>query len=96
MLYIQGGCETQILTSTHPMLKGKQHYMIYAPFGKLSLFQDPDAKPFYQGRAVSRGIKCDVWQQKRINWPPGNVTELIWRWYFTQTDWKENVEAQPV
>ena len=77
-------------------MAGEEDYMIYTPFGILALFEDPDAKPFYQGRAATRGITCDVWQQKRNNWPGNMMPKAIWRWYFTRRDWQQNEEAQPV
>jgi len=75
---------------------GRYHYRINAPFGILTLFEDSGTKPFYQGRAVTRGIKCDVWQQRLDNWPEDVEAKTIWRWYFTRTDWRENAAAQPV
>ena len=77
-------------------MAGRYHYRINAPFGILTLFEDSDTKPFYQGRAVTRGIKCDVWQQRLDNWPGDVEAKTIWRWYFTRTDWQQNLEAQPV
>jgi len=92
-----GRCQEQELTSTQPgLVAGRYHYRINAPFGILTLFEDSDTKPFYQGRAVTRGIKCDVWQQRLDNWPGDVEAKTIWRWYFTRTDWQQNLEAQPV
>ncbi|XP_068758242.1 uncharacterized protein [Montipora capricornis] len=92
-----GSCKDQGNITTKPMLLEKDDfYMIYVPFGKLTLFEDPDATPFYQGRASTRGIKCDVWQQIRINWPEKTMEKTIWRWYFTRVNWTQNLEVQPV
>lgn len=78
-------------------MAGRHHYRIDVPFGKVALFEDPEARPMYQGKGMARGIKCDVWRQTRVNWP-GNVNEAktIWRWYFTQNTLLENEEPQPV
>ena len=95
-LSISGRCQKKKLQNPYPVLKGSHRYMVYAPFGKLALFEDPEAKPLYQGRAFTRGINCDVWVQRRMNWPSGNVTEMIWRWHFTEADWQANYETQPV
>lgn len=77
-------------------METKIGYVIVAPSGKLALFEDPDARPFYQGRAVSRGVQCDVWLQKRVNWPDKAMPETVWRWYFTREEWGQNLEEQPV
>ena len=78
------------------LLEKDDFYMIYVPFGKLTLFEDADATPFYQGRTSTRGIKCDVWQQIRIHWPEKTMEKTIWRWYFTRVNWTQNLEVQPV
>ena len=97
-IFALGNCQERVLTSVRPtLMAGRNHYRIDTPFGKMPLFQDPAAEPVYQGKGTARGIKCDVWRQIRVNWPPGNVTaKTIWRWYFTQTGLTENRETQPV
>ena len=70
---------------------GNKEYMIYAPFGKLALFEDPDETPVYRGKAF-----CDVWQQKQVNWPGKVKAKTIWRWYFTRANWQEKSEDQAV
>lgn len=92
-----GSCKDKGYINTQPTLLEKNDiYMFYVPFGKLSLFEDSEAKPFYRGRASTRGIQCDVWQQVRFNWPDKRVKKTIWRWYFTRTNWTQNLEVQPV
>ena len=59
----------------------------------MTLFEDPAAKPVYQGRGEARGIKCDVWRQIRMNWPGNAQANTMWRWFFTQ---KKGEESQPV
>ncbi|KAJ7326049.1 hypothetical protein OS493_028305 [Desmophyllum pertusum] len=93
-----GRCQERNLASVQPtVMAGRHHCRIDAPFGKVALFEDPEARPMYQGKGVARGIKCDVWRQTRVNWP-GNVNKAktIWRWYFTQKTLLENEEPQPV
>ena len=74
----------------------KYNYRIDTPFGKVVLFEDPEAKPEYRGRSVTRQIECDVWQQTRVNWPGSVTGKQVWKWYFTQKTWVENKEPQPV
>ena len=86
ILKFPGSCQEITLESVKPsLIAGKYHFRIDTPFGKLSLFEDPDAMPVYQGKATARGIKCDVWKQTRVNWPGEYNSRMIWRWYFTQS-----------
>ncbi|PFX25113.1 uncharacterized protein LOC111330756 isoform X1 [Stylophora pistillata] len=89
-----GKCNEQKLASTAPTLKFEEDNAVFdSPFGTIALFEDPDARPVYQGRGVARGIKCDVWRQLRINWPENAQANTIWRWFFTE---KEGEESQLV
>ena len=86
ILLFPGSCQESAIESFKPtLIAGKYHFRINAPFGRMSLFEDPDAAPVYQGKATARGIKCDVWRQTRVNWPGEYKSRMIWRWYFTQS-----------
>lgn len=86
ILLFPGSCQESAIESVKPtLIAGKYHFRINAPFGRMSLFEDPDAAPVYQGKATARGIKCDVWRQTRVNWPGEYKSRMIWRWYFTQS-----------
>ena len=81
-------------SSTDPtLIFGRDNVGINTPFGIMTLFEDPAAKPVYQGRGEARGIKCDVWRQIRMNWPGNVQANTMWRWFFTQ---KKGEESQPV
>ncbi|RUS70185.1 hypothetical protein EGW08_022058, partial [Elysia chlorotica] len=54
---------------------------------ELLLLDGSGQKPVYAGSRNIRGIDCDVWVAKRVNYPPGTKLNATWEWAFVNSSW---------
>ncbi|KAK3800013.1 hypothetical protein RRG08_035612 [Elysia crispata] len=54
---------------------------------ELLLLAGTGQKPVYTGSRTIRGIDCDVWVAKRVNYPPGTKLNATWEWAFVNASW---------
>ncbi|GFR83078.1 EF-hand domain-containing protein D1, partial [Elysia marginata] len=57
---------------------------------ELLLLEGTGQKPVYTGTRNIRGLDCDVWVAKRVNYPPGSRRNATWEWAFVNVGYFGN------